>query len=246
MAKAISAKSRKLLWGNSGNRCVMCHIKLVADPTIAGDEHAVLGQEGHIVSHKSDGPRYEPLPDDDVHQYKNRILLCPTHHIEIDNQVKHRTAEELRRLKKKHEEWVDKTLDPIEKAWPPKVNWGKPPQKLKVHKVSTGANLLSYVRAGLSSELRNDAPETKKEAETIGQFFQDVTDYGDIIDELGPGEGVRIGFTLNDHLKKLRNLGYEIYAGNYSRELEINGNRSDWEVCVLLVTKDIQEIMQSA
>src|SRR5205085_1467643 len=48
-AVAISDKTRKLLWGRSGNRCAICRRTLSVDGTVV-DAEAVVGEECHIVS----------------------------------------------------------------------------------------------------------------------------------------------------------------------------------------------------
>jgi len=50
--------------------------------TMAG---AVIGEEAHIRSSKSKGPRYESdYPVEKLDTYANLLLLCPTHHTLID------------------------------------------------------------------------------------------------------------------------------------------------------------------
>jgi hypothetical protein len=67
--------------------------------------------ECHIVARSKGGPRSGALSSREVDQYKNLILLCPTHHKLVDDQAKEYTAEALRTLKREHEEWVDETLE---------------------------------------------------------------------------------------------------------------------------------------
>src|ERR1700722_19926070 len=55
----ISDKTRKILWGSSGNRCARCRIVMVIDPT-SWDTELVVGEECHIISEKPNGPRYDP------------------------------------------------------------------------------------------------------------------------------------------------------------------------------------------
>ncbi|HWP60610.1 MAG TPA: hypothetical protein VNL14_22135 [Candidatus Acidoferrales bacterium] len=55
---AITDKTRKILWGRSGNRCAMCRRELVVEATPTDDE-SVVGDECHIVSGKGQGPRYD-------------------------------------------------------------------------------------------------------------------------------------------------------------------------------------------
>ncbi len=67
--------------------------------------------ECHIVARSRGGPRSEALSDKEVDDYKNLILLCPTHHKLIDDQSNEYTVDALRAIKQRHEEWVDETLN---------------------------------------------------------------------------------------------------------------------------------------
>ena len=106
----ITDKTRKVLWGRSGNRCAICKRVLVA-PATADDSESVVGEECHIVSPRSNGPRHEPsFPQELLDGYENLILLCRVHHKEVDDQVATHPAEKLRRIKQEHERWVDARL----------------------------------------------------------------------------------------------------------------------------------------
>src|SRR5262249_42781807 len=73
---AITDKTRKLLWGRSGNRCALCRNELIMDRTPADDE-SIVGDEAHIHSGQEGGPRYDPnFPQDRIDKYDNLILLC--------------------------------------------------------------------------------------------------------------------------------------------------------------------------
>ena len=97
----------KLLWGRSGNRCANCKLEL--SPT--GDKYT-LGEMAHIVARSVDGPRGdENLPLDERDKYANLILLCPTHHSEIDKDVNTWSRSKLLILKSEHEQWVSAQLE---------------------------------------------------------------------------------------------------------------------------------------
>ena len=82
----ISDKTRKILWGRSGNKCAICRHSLVVDATGTDDE-SVIGDECHIVSGKSLGPRHDPqFPADRLNEPENLILLCRVHHKMVDDQ----------------------------------------------------------------------------------------------------------------------------------------------------------------
>src|SRR5579864_8713753 len=107
---AITDKTRKILWGRSGNRCAICRWELVIDATAADDE-SVVGEECHITSGRGQGPRYDrSVPDERIDDAENLVLLCRVHHKMVDDQYETYTAELLRNLKQNHEKWVSSAL----------------------------------------------------------------------------------------------------------------------------------------
>lgn len=96
---AISDKTRKVLWGRSGNRCAICKNELVIDATEQDDE-SVIAYECHIISSKPNGPRHDPsYPADKLDSYDNLILLCRTNHKMVDDQSTTFIANILRQIK---------------------------------------------------------------------------------------------------------------------------------------------------
>jgi hypothetical protein len=98
---SINSKDVKKLWGLAAGRCSRpgcdeeCIRFLTADPT-------VIGEMAHIIAQSPKGPRGVNQGGDDV--YENLILLCPTHHSEIDKAPAGTFPPELLRTwKKQHE-----------------------------------------------------------------------------------------------------------------------------------------------
>lgn len=110
---AISQKDIKLLWGRSGNRCAICRTELTQDKKLTKGSYT-LGEQAHIVGEKEDAARgYSTLSPDERNSYHNLILLCPTHHTEIDKNEDEWPVEKLYCMKSKHEIWVQETLAEI-------------------------------------------------------------------------------------------------------------------------------------
>ncbi len=107
---AISEKSRKILWGRSGNRCAICKTELVLekDPFSV---HLNIGEECHIISKQLNGPRYEQIENLDYDSSDNLLLLCCNHHRMVDDQIETYPKDKLNSLKVEHELWVKKNLD---------------------------------------------------------------------------------------------------------------------------------------
>lgn len=99
-------KDIKILWGRSGNRCAICKLELTPD----GNKET-LGEMAHIVAKSEDGPRGESeLSSRERDKYNNLILLCPTHHTEIDKNHSDWSVDKLHRIKTEHESWVSEQL----------------------------------------------------------------------------------------------------------------------------------------
>ena len=116
---AVSARTRKELWARSGNRCALCQRELIA---VAQETSraAVVGDECHIVARESGGPRGDARYRRDLLDHvDNLILLCKADHKAVDDQPEIYTADELRRIKRKHEEHVRVATAPLGRPAPP-------------------------------------------------------------------------------------------------------------------------------
>jgi hypothetical protein len=107
----MTRKDRKFLWVRCGNYCAFpaCHQKLAHEGSQG--EEVIIGIEAHIKGEKPGAARYDPnMSDKERNCYKNRILLCGTHHTEVDQDEKFYTIEKLLEMKEKHEKWVSQNL----------------------------------------------------------------------------------------------------------------------------------------
>jgi HNH endonuclease len=116
-------RTRKILWTRAADRCAICRCKLTKDPVHSADREAVLGVECHIIARGKGGPRSGGIKSRELDDYRNLILLCPTHHKEVDDQPNEYTIEVLQKIKRKHEAWVDETLE--WRAGLPEAFWQK-------------------------------------------------------------------------------------------------------------------------
>lgn len=111
---ALSQKDIKLLWGRAGSRCAICQCELSHDQE-SKDGAFVVGEQAHIVGEKEEAPRGESsLSLEDRNTYHNIILLCPTHHTEIDKNEADWPIERLYQVKSKHELWVRESLSSVQ------------------------------------------------------------------------------------------------------------------------------------
>ena len=107
--KSITSKQIKLLWGLAGNRCAICREELIREKT--GGEKFPIGEMAHIQGENPASARYNHnMTDEQRSVYENLLLLCPTDHTMIDNNIQDYTVTKLERIKRDHEAWVTRSL----------------------------------------------------------------------------------------------------------------------------------------
>lgn len=111
MGRSYTQADLKVLWG-AATICSHpeCSKRLVAKATEADDARSI-GKICHIIASSDDGPRGDPdFPQEQRDHPDNLILLCGTHHDEIDAQPNTYSVAELREWKETQERWVEDTL----------------------------------------------------------------------------------------------------------------------------------------
>ena len=208
---AISDRTRKLLWGRSGNRCAICKNVLIVNATVADDE-SVIAEECHIISQKPKGPRYKKsYPEKLSDNYENLILLCRTHHKMIDDQVNTFSAEILHQIKKNHEGWVSDKLNAGNSPKPIRILPQKEQVPSKLVQKHTGQELLDLVTNVLGYSFNNEELKAQDEVDLVGNFLQDLEDWGEISGELESAGRVRAAYSLGNSLQKLRENGFYVF-----------------------------------
>ncbi len=112
ISMAISEKDAKILWGRAAGRCSKpdCRVELTHLLDMENPYH--LGEMAHIIARGKSGPRANNSPADD--SYTNLILLCPTHHKQIDKAPDQFPVELLVQWKTEHEAWIGNLLSQYE------------------------------------------------------------------------------------------------------------------------------------
>jgi len=236
----ISDKTRKQLWGKSGNRCAICKKELFTDNEaqggIYGESSFNIGEECHIISKKKEGPRYiGGLSDYDI--YENLVLLCRNHHKEVDTLTTTYTEELIRYIKTSHEKWVKDKLDNTASS--------KKTETAKfMRRVISGKELLNILDGAHGYRIDYDEPDTDEEHEYIGGILQALTDYGDLIGMISQeqGEKVKISIELKKILVEIENNEYFLFVERESEPMSSNSNNHDnWEIVTLLLKKSDNE-----
>lgn len=231
---AITDKTRKILWGRSGNRCAICRQRLVVDETSA-DSESVVGDECHIISGAANGPRHDPGFDSDaIDDLDNLILLCRVHHKMIDDQCETYQADLLRQLKAKHEKWIEVKLDDENKDESIRIIRSKNEIPKNLALIESGYDLFNMITNCHGSYLDHASDLDEDEIELVGGFLQNLSDWIDIADGLEPINKVRARKDLHDELKALAAKGFLVFVGTESQTVK-GGTRAPSKLLILHV-----------
>ena len=236
----ISDKTRKILWGRSGNRCAICKHELVVDATDK-DSEAVVGDECHIISSESNGPRYDPsYPQEKLDSYENLILLCRIHHKMVDDQATTFTADILRQMKNNHEVMVSEKLSDKQKPRPVRLRRVKKNIPDYLVRLTTGKQLIDLISGTYAFSMDHDELTSQDEADIVGSFFQDIQDWVDIIDELEPSARVSGAYNLSQLINELEEKGFFVFGGREIQLIEggIEDELSPWPVAIIHVLRE--------
>jgi hypothetical protein len=234
----ISDKTRKILWGRSGNRCAICRHELVIDATAVDDE-SVIGEECHVVSGKGQGPRYDPeYSVERIDEPENLILLCRIHHKMVDDQFETYNADVLSKLKVNHEKWVSSTLGGTPCVPPVRIRQVKENIPPFLVRLVSGRDIMAVVGGAYQSSFNHDEPRSAQEADLFSQFFQEVHDYSEFWNDIEPGDRVKATFGLSERIRELENAGFWVFGTRETRRIE--GGMvppSPWPIAILRVVR---------
>lgn len=217
---AISEKTRKILWGRSGNRCALCRRELVVDAT-ADDDESVVGDECHLVSGKANGPRFDhAFPVDCLDEPDNLILLCRVHHKMVDDQCETYTVDTLKGRRAKHEQWVSSRLAPQGSVPPVRIRCTKDGTPAHLVRLTTGREVGAIIGDACGYSFHNDEPESEAEVELLAAFLQEAQDWGDLWGELEAGDRVKTAHRLGTLLRELEEAGFLVFGGREIQVLE--------------------------
>lgn len=227
---AITEKTRKILWGRAASRCSICRSELVKDGA-DGDPESVVGDECHIIAQAAAGPRGGEMWPEPLDSYSNLILLCRVHHKLADDQPNQFTSENLRLLKRAHEDWVRITLGKREADAQPGT------QPVFTWRLQTGRDVTNLLSGVHGYHLDNDSPRTEAEAEIIGNFLQLVHDFGEIWDDMEPYQHVQAQRSLTNELLILEESGFVAFGTRMPRAYSMNGTNLRLMMAVVRIVR---------
>jgi len=234
----ITSKTRKLIWGRSGNRCAICRNVLCAEATLEDDE-SIIGDECHIISKKTNGPRYDPnYPKNKLDSCDNLLLLCRIHHKQVDDQYKLYTIEDLRKIKENHEKWVAIQLDKDPQI-PPQMRIKRITQNIPKYlkRINSGKEIFNIVEGADTIQFNNDELLNKEEIEIVGEFLDIIKDWGDLGSDLNPSSRIEIEFLLTNLMKELEDKGFWIFGAREKQILEVKGQNMGWSMAIVTVKR---------
>jgi hypothetical protein len=236
----ITDKTRKMLWGRSGNLCAICRQVLVIEAP-STDVNSVVGEECHIISGQENGPRNEPkFAKNLIDLYSNLLLLCSVHHKVIDDQWETYTVDVLHNIKTNNEKWVSEKLnDRPKKA---KINLIKNNTPDYLVRVESGKELLEILNEPHSYGFDNDELNNPNEVEFVGGFFQTLQECGDLSSELESYDRVSVSFELTQLIRQLENKDFLVFGGIEIQELAGGTSEpSKWKVAIVQVHRSTNE-----
>jgi hypothetical protein len=148
------------------------------------------------------------------------MLLCRVHHKLVDDQAETYTAEILRGIKAKHEQWVEARLGNEGRL--PEVRIKRIQSEIpeKLPRITSGKELLAIAVGchGAYNDYSDDL--NTEETEVVGGFIQELTDWVDILDGVEPIERMRVAKSLDERLHDLQARGFLVFAATEDQRIE--------------------------
>ncbi len=236
---SITAKTRKVLWGRSGNRCAICETELVIERK-AKDPESIVGEECHIISKKTNGPRHDPSCDaNTLDEHDNLILLCATDHKLIDDQTEEYTVHVLQEIKAANERKVSERLSA--KDGYPRARFLRSEENIPSYFpiITNGRDLLSLMISVHASYLEHDELASDAEVKIVAGFLQDLRDWADLVSDSGPMKRATAEVSISEGINALANSGFRVFGATELQTVEggIYGPE-DWLVAHVHVLRD--------
>jgi hypothetical protein len=236
---AISDRTRKLLWGRSGDRCAMCRKPLSRDPEHASDRVALVGEECHIVGRSPDGPRGGEHRVGDIDGYENLVLLCASDHAAADGHEASWTVERLRETKAAHERWVAARLS--EQRVQPEMSWQMPgTRRTDIESIRSGSRLMGLYERALSASVRLPERLERAPRELAGALFRTAQEWSENWADVAFDQKLEIEAALDEALDELAAEGFMVLGGVQQKLLIVDGQESPWPEALIFVRSNAE------
>jgi transcriptional regulator with XRE-family HTH domain len=104
-------------------------------------------------------------------------------------------------------------------------------------RVSDGNELFALMGSAHAFAFHNDSVELSEVNDLIADFLQELHDWGDLWDEIGPGERVRTAHEYTSRIKDLEERGLWVFAGKSKRYYSAGEKSTALNVFVVYVLK---------
>jgi hypothetical protein len=215
----ITLRTRKILWVKAGARCSICGEQLATDAA-GGDGPSVSGEECHIVARSPGGARAADIADMDG--YDNLILLCRTHHKQVDDQRSHFSVERLKKIKREHEEReASRDANGPVRLIPDPAR----PAPGDFTLCLTGEHLWQAVSGSYSSRSSYPPGLTDDQADAVDSLLDELHDWLNVASEMSHKEQRQAVRSLGEHIKRLAGLG--LFVGTRTRHMLLTGGPAE-------------------
>lgn len=106
----------------------------------------------------------------------------------------------------------------------------------------TSGQVLATIVGGADAYLPlNEEPCDEPEAALVGEFLQNIQDWGCLWDDIEANERVRAQYSLGNEIKKLEGAGFGVYAVRQKRRIKLNSSDpTDWHVAAVAVLRGLE------
>ncbi len=104
-------------------------------------------------------------------------------------------------------------------------------------RVNDGNELFAFIGPGHGFAFHNDTVESSEVNDLIADFLQELHDWGDVWEEIGPGERVRTAHEYTNRIKELEEKGLWVFAGKSKRYYALGDKSTSLEIFVVYVLK---------
>ena len=218
-----------------GRCCCICH-------KFCGNN-----MEVHHIKARSDGGQ---------DTYDNAIPLCFDCHAEVrqyDPRHPNGTKFTEKELHNHRDNWYDKVKQGIdkeknknEKVEPVRIYHQKDYQKIMLHKIDEGRQMISYIDGicGFSYDEETQTLEDVKLVAEFVQYIKEIIDFDDLIAD--PYDRIMAGFNLTQSIKELDEAGFWVFVGRENQKIVGGlGNPTAFPVLIMrIVRKDNKQIVR--
>ncbi len=158
----------------------------------------------------------------------------------VDDNPSTFTASILRQIKKNHELWVASQLSNEQKPKPIRLQRIKRNIPKFLIRITNGKQLIDMISGAFALSMDYDELKTEKELDLIGDFFQELRDWMDIIDEMEPIDRVKGAHNLTQLIREVEQNGFFVFGGREIRILEggVFDQPSDWPVALIRILRN--------